>query len=411
LFGDVSFSDESIFAGGTVPQINDYRPFLANMESWLKKQSHIECAAVFDIGTRAARVLVGPKNPVETSLWHDKLFASVGFVPDIGADTQPISHILNVDESPGLIRLRDFINDTMNVLHRNGVQDTNVVAIATQVFRAMPLSNQAEVMAWIKQQTGLTVEVINGVAEAGLSLTAANYTQEIGLNDESLKLIDKNGDRLLLIDQGGGSTEISFVTPPTGATRSSKEGLGTTTLRRMFFGGLTGKDEKSDFSSIPEQYQRILVHIQKQVETFTYLQPGDFKLAYGLGTAITDCVPIHRRSEKHNKVLTTEMILRVEQKCCSELTACYPNVAALSDELESLQRTDEDRYVKATKEVMFLYGLPVFRMILQKAGFSELRLCGYPLRFGAFIVWHWLKLDWNNQPRVLSDRNKDANRT
>jgi exopolyphosphatase/pppGpp-phosphohydrolase len=378
------------------------------MEIWLKKQHQIEFAAVFDIGTRAARVLIGPKNRPKSSVWDERLFATVGFVPDIGADTQPVSHILNIDESPGLIRLRDFINDTMVVLRRNGIPDTNVVAIATEVFRAMPPSNQAEVMAWIKQQTGLTVDVIDGKTEAGLSLWAANSTQEFGLNDTSLKLNDKDGERLLLIDQGGGSTEISFMSSRYEATRASKDALGTTALRRMFFGMITGKDAKSDFSPIPEQYERILVHIQKQVDKFTFLQPGAFKLAYGLGTAITDCVPIHRRSEKHNKVLTTETILGVEQKCCAALAASYPNVAALSNELESLQKTDEDRYVKATKEVMFLYGLPVFRMILKKAGFSELRLCAYPLRYGAFIAWHWEDRGWDAQPRLVPGLNKGA---
>lgn len=379
---------------------NDYYSDLDRMEAWLKKNSQTECAAVFDIGTRAARVLVGPKNPPEAELWTDKLFITVGFVPKIGADVSPYSHILNVDDSPALKKLRSFIIDVMNVLHRCRVSDSNIAAIGTEVFRAMPDSNRAEVIAWIEQQTGLRLDVINGEEEAGLSLWAVNFTYKLGLNNSLLHLDEENQAPLLLIDQGGGSTEISFNESGTTATLDSKPTLGTTTLSRMFFGGVASKDPKSNYLPITEQYQLILPHIQERVDKFKALRPGAFKLAYGLGTAITDCIPGLRKSEIHNKVLTTEMIVGVESQRCSDLTARYPNVAALWEELERIKRNDPDRHVRVDKEALFLYGLPVFRMILEKAGFSELRLCGYPLRYGAFLAWHKYERNWEGNPRT-----------
>jgi exopolyphosphatase/pppGpp-phosphohydrolase len=83
----------------------------------------------------------------------------------------------------------------------------------------------------------------------------------------------------------------------------------------------------------------------------------------------------------------------------------YPTVAALYKDLKRLKRAEDDRYVTANKSVLFLYGLPVYRMILQKVGLSELRLCGYPLRYGAFLVWHAQQMGWDNRPRVSSRQN------
>jgi hypothetical protein len=367
----------------------------------MMKESGTECAAVFDIGTRAARVLVGPKNPPAADEWDDKLFSAVGFVTAIGTDVSPVTGALNVDESPGLWKLVRFINDTMYVLRSNGVKDSNVVAIGTEVFRSMPPRNLAEVTGWIKEKTGITLHIIDGKAEANLSFAAAEYTQVIGLEQKSPYRLSTD-DRFLLIDQGGGSTEISFLrSRADDLHRDSKPSLGTSSLRRMFFGGITdgGKDPKSDFTPIQEQYLRMLPHIQRFVDGFD-LQPGGFKLAYGLGTAIADCVRGGSNARKHNMVLTTEAIVAVEQKRRDDLGKRFPSVAALWNALEQLRQTDDDLYVKTDKEALFLYGLPVFRMILQKAGLTEVRLCGYPLRFGAFFVWHKYHLDWDFKVRA-----------
>ena len=353
-------------------------------------------AAVFDIGTRAARVMVGPKKLPTILSWTENMFFTAGFVTGLGGDVEPVSQLLHVDESPALRKLADFINATMAVLRANGVPDTDIVAFGTEVFRSLSDSNLAEVKAWLKARTGLTLQVVDGKTEARLSLTAAYLTHKLGL-PKDLWLDESKKERLLLIDQGGGSTEISFHITQHNARLESKPDLGTAALRRMFFGGINGVDAESNHASIPEQYDRVLEYVQKRVDTYEFPQMS-FKMAYGLGTALTACIP-GNTWKIHNKVVPIDFLAGIERNTCTALAVNYSSVANLYNALK--QETDDNRYVKRDKEVLVLYGLPVYRMILQKAGFSEIRICGFPLRYAAFIAWHHYGLGWDFKPRTV----------
>jgi exopolyphosphatase/pppGpp-phosphohydrolase len=374
--------------------INDYTNNLRRINDWLRA-SNTPHAAVFDIGTKAARVMVGPKIVPKVNVWKESMFLTAGFVTGLGGDVEPVSQRLHVDESPGLNRLADFINATMLVLRANKVSDTDIVAMGTEVFRTLSDSNLAEVIEWLKERTGLTLQVIEGKTEARLSLLAALITHTLGLEKE-LWIDNAKGDRLLLIDQGGGSTEISTAVSPKVARLQSKSDLGTVALRRQFFGGVDGKDPESNHASIQEQHERVLAYVQERVDSYEF-PDASFKLAYGLGTAITACFPGTNAWKIHNKCVTIDSLARIERERCDSLAAAYPNVAALYQSIK--RETDDNRYVKKDKEVLILYGLPVYRMILEKLGLSEMRICGFPLRYGAFLAWNYLGADLDLKPR------------
>ena len=374
--------------------INDYAHNLRRIDEWLRRNKTPR-AVIFDVGTRAARVMVGPKKLAAATSWNEGTFFTAGFVTALGGDVEPVSQVLHVGESPALVKLADFINDTMAVLRANGVPDTNIVAIGTEVFRSLSDANLGEVIAWLKQQTGLTLQVIDGKTEARLSLIAAFMTHKLNLPAE-LWLDANKGERFLLIDQGGGSTEISFAISQQKAQLESKADLGTVTLRRMFFGGLDGVDAESNHATIPEQYERVLAYVRQRVESYEFPKQS-FKIAYGLGTAVTACFPGTNNWKIHNQPASIEFLSNVERKRCETLAANYSSVAELYNAIE--QEKDDNRHVKMDKEVLVLYGLPVFRMILEKASFSEIRICGFPLRYGAFIVWHHAGWGWDLRPR------------
>ena len=69
------------------------------------------------------------------------------------------------------------------------------MALATSAFREA--SNGKEIALWIKQETGINIEIIEGVREAEI------------LNYVIIKQLDKNKN-YLHIDVGGGSTEINL---------------------------------------------------------------------------------------------------------------------------------------------------------------------------------------------------------
>jgi exopolyphosphatase/guanosine-5'-triphosphate,3'-diphosphate pyrophosphatase len=77
--------------------------------------------------------------------------------------------------------------------------DAKVKAVTTEAIRQA--TNGDEVLSKIKEQTGVEFEVIDGVAEAKYALIAV---------ENRLKLLNQNPKSFMLVDIGGGSTELLF---------------------------------------------------------------------------------------------------------------------------------------------------------------------------------------------------------
>lgn len=77
--------------------------------------------------------------------------------------------------------------------------DTQLKAVTTEAIRQA--TNGAEVLAQLAKETGIVFEVIDGVAEAKYALSAAQTR---------LKILGENPQSFMLVDIGGGSTEILF---------------------------------------------------------------------------------------------------------------------------------------------------------------------------------------------------------
>jgi exopolyphosphatase/pppGpp-phosphohydrolase len=342
---------------------NDYTRNLERIDEWLKARPSTTVAAVFDLGTRAARLLVGPKPLPNVAEWNEETFRTVGFVTALGEEP------LIPGESPALEKLAEFVEASMAVLRANGVAEENVVGIGTEVFRSLSEESREDVVAWLERRSGLRLRIIDGETEARLSLLALQTTYRLNLDQEP-----GAGERLLLIDQGGGSTEVSAASGAIEHLESSSE-LGTVPLRRLFF---------ANDASIPEQYERVLAYVGERIDGHYGRRP--LTLAYGVGSAITAAFPGMNGWNLHNEVATVALLATTERERCDELASRYAGVGALRDDLE--RESDMDERVKREREVLILYGLPVYRMILEKLGLSALRVCGFPLRYGAFIAWH-----------------------
>jgi len=77
--------------------------------------------------------------------------------------------------------------------------DSKIKAVTTEAIRQA--SNGDEVLAKIKEKTSIEFEVIDGVAEAKYALTATQ---------NRLKLLGEEPKSFMLVDIGGGSTEVLF---------------------------------------------------------------------------------------------------------------------------------------------------------------------------------------------------------
>ena len=155
--------------------------------------------AAIDIGTNAARLLIGEVLVSESGLQIQK----VGYYRSplrLGADVFGKGKI-------GATKLKQFIQ-TMQAfqLLASAHQVTELRAVATSAMREA--SNNKKVAKEIFQATGLQIEVISGEEEAKLIFSAF----------ELLHLGQKT--QYIVVDVGGGSTEISVFED--GQRRASK---------------------------------------------------------------------------------------------------------------------------------------------------------------------------------------------
>ena len=125
------------------------------------------------------------------------------------------------------VQLRDFVNDALRIAEDKGVHE--LLAFATSAVR--DAVNGDEVLAWIKDQTQVDIQVLPGADESRLTFLAAR------------RWFGWSSGRLLVLDIGGGSLELaSGVDEEPGVAVSLALGAGRLT-RDWLFGDPPSADE------------------------------------------------------------------------------------------------------------------------------------------------------------------------
>lgn len=135
--------------------------------------------AVIDLGSRAARILIADVSRNSINLHYSR-----GYLTLLGQGIDLAS----------LKRLDQALNHFSFVTQKMSIAPNNVLAFGTEVFRQNP-SLSKEVRGYFPD-----FKIISGEEEAIYSFAAGILSQ---------KNLEEN-ERVLVIDQGGGSLEISF---------------------------------------------------------------------------------------------------------------------------------------------------------------------------------------------------------
>lgn len=352
------------------------------------------CVAVFDLGTRASRLLVGPKHVPSTI--DSATFFNVGSVNNLGSSVNRLGGDTDI-QCEGIQGVVRFIREYVTILQHFGVEKSDITAVGTAVFRW--IKNQSEVCRAVEQATGISLTIISKSDEALFSLVGVAFS--LGLNHGLNADTFDDDDVILLIDQGGGSTEVSYVFPNNldAFGVHSIDQLGTIALRDLFLTmGEDGKrlEPSANQRRISAQNERVQAHIAKVIRDWEgYPQLVGKKIhVYAMGSAI---VKMHRKSTPaliHNKVTTTKNIRTFVNDAGSKLDESTQQVRTLYKALQAAQgpvsQGEEVGYLD--RQLVAVYGLPVYACLLDKFSVDHLRICGYGLRYGAYYWIYQYKL-------------------
>lgn len=371
-------------------RLENFEENVARLKRYLEKNDPRNLCAVFDIGTKATKLLVGPKPAPTKEAWERSAFFNDGQLFPLGADYDLFRRRLDVKSSGALEGVCYFVETYRKLLTGQDMPKENMLGVGTAVFRWM--NNQDEVVNHIRKHAGLDIHVLKPDEEAYLSSLSIMYTYTVGASEQ-----DALGDNdvILLIDQGGGSTEVSYFRPKRAEGRlDSLHEFGTVSLQRFFF---NFRDKNTEDSGPPDptmnrnristQFGRVNDYLGKRVAEwrgFPELRRGNPKIhAYGMGTALSKCLRGGNNFSQHNRLLTVRGMEETLARQCQELDNSRQEVRTLFAALKHEQTTGGK---EISDRLVMLYGLPVYQQLLLKFGLDRIRFAGFGLRFGAYLM-------------------------
>lgn len=365
------------------------------------------CTAIFDVGSRAVRILVAPKE-VQTGNWQPRDFFNDSLVTHLGQEIDIKDKSFNLD-SRATQNLLAFLKNYRELLLKYEIKEKDIHAVGTEVFRW--IKNKDRITRYIKQKAGIDISILDDDDEARFSLVIIKFTYLFRSKKRACEFTEDNA--VVLIDQGGGSTEISYGLLPEFSefARYSFSELGTVALQNKFFylkkeATNSQKEEYHDNPStnqnrISNQNDRIEKIIDDTIENWSgYPKIKDKKLhIFAMGSAITACYPKYSNYKVHNKevIIGNESqlsdtrnrprMLEIIKTNCFELDTSKQQVRTLYAELREEEQKQRGRL---RNKLVTLYGLPIYIKLLKKFKQDKLYICGYGLRYGVYVwLYHY----------------------
>jgi len=234
------------------------------------------------------------------------------------------------------------------------VHDADIHAVATSAVREA--ENAAEFLERARNEAGVEVEVISGVEEA--RLIHLGVLQAVPVFDQ----------RLVLIDIGGGSTEILVGEKGETLTAGSLK-LGAIRLSRRFFRG--DRLHPGAVEGCRRHVRSALAPMVREVERF------GFEVAIGSsGTAETVAAMAHARRDEEPLRTYDNFVLKADE------------IRAVVASLVEADTVDDRRRIPGmdpNRADIILGGAIVLEQAVGELGIDELVISGNALREGALL--------------------------
>ena len=291
--------------------------------------------ATIDIGSNALRLLIAEITPNKKPILLESIRESVR----LGHDSFSTGKIGTETQKQLLIALKDFakkIQKEKAILLRS---------VATSALR--DAKNSAEILAHIKRETNLPIEIISGDEEARLVFTAVK---------NSLRLPQKP---CALIDIGGGSVEVSIIRDQTLVASDSLK-LGTVRLLELFKS--TKEDPKKLQLAITQHISAMAFNLKAKFKS------GPLSLAIGTGGNFEAL-----------RVLKTKLKLSGPQNTLTlkQLDIIFRTLAGLTTK-QRMKKLE----LRADRADVILPALIVVQSLMQMLGYKTLKVAGVGLKEG-----------------------------
>ena len=341
------------------------------IETWLRPYAdrNNPKIAVLELSTKAVKCLIGKDQDVIRSAKVDE-FNFRNFIRNANK-TETGKGLDSQNEMDMRYFERNVLPTIRNWKRVMQTENVDVVyTVATAAYRTA--RNRDEIVSFIKDKIGINVRILSKKEESVSTMFAylfsSRYKQEM-----------LTSEHVIMIDQGGGSTEVS-VFRQNDLVNSYSINLGTTALRNILF---LDSDRNTP---VAEALNRSDQKIKERLVTF-YKNMGEAMMSdtesfcISVGTAITHATGGKNNAAQHDRVMTREKIEDCINTCTEAILNQFDTVGDLNEfDFEASKGNKE-----LDDQITMRLGLPMFLSLMDKFNIKEIHVSGTGLWYGIYL--------------------------
>ena len=248
-------------------------------------------------------------------------------------------------------------------------------SVATAAYRTA--LNRDEIISKIREECGVNVKILSKKEEALATLTAFAFSKPSHVNLNS-------NDKVIMIDQGGGSTEITLF-QGTDLIDSYSLNLGTTVLKTVLFREANKETLLTKAIKDSEKFVKDRLRTYYSSKKSSLLNKSKTNFCISVGTAITNATNKKGNAKQHGTRLTLEMIKRKIEETDAFLKSKYTYVADLIEYLDVSGAERNSFHDRLDNSVVMRLGLPMFVEIMEGFNLDEIIVSGTGLWYGVYF--------------------------
>lgn len=359
---------------------------IRNIETKLVNLPEPRKIGVLELSTKAVKLLIG-KNPedIKSYPFDFKMFFRTAEKTNTGRG-------LSSDNTMDMIFFRNNVLPYIRRYRQEAINQgvDTLYTVATAAYRTA--KNREEIINTIRDRASVNVRILTKQEESTATIRAFFHTT-------SQKEYLKRFNYYMIIDQGGGSTEVSLFRGNQ-EIKSYSINLGTNTLMNVLF------QEATDETAIEAAFKntddlikkRLYIMYQHMMDSVPQNQPI---FCVAVGSAITKATKKKGNAGQHDTQLSIYRIQEVIKEIDNKLKHDYPLVKPLYDSISYKSNASE----RLEGDVVQRLGLPIFVEIMKKFKMEHLTVSGTGLWYGIYFQ------QLMNEQLVAPNENVDNNNT
>ena len=321
--------------------------------------------AVLELSTKAVKLLIGrDEETIRTATRFDfNNFIRDAAKPETGKglDSQ---NVMNMEYFRG--RVLPVIRRMKQKMRFEGVDV--VYTVATAAYRTA--KNRDEVIECIRREAGINVRILSKKEESVSTMFAYGISSRY-------KLEIQKSRHSVMVDQGGGSTEVSVFNQ--GELEGSYSiNLGTTALRNILTKDIPPTTLLVDaFKKSDQMLRERMVAFTKNMNTT--MQTNEDTFCVSVGSAITHATGKKNNASQHDSILNCEQIAEKIDNLTARLQEKFNTVG-------DLVRWEQQMTGDAIDDMLTLrMGLPMYLLLMERFNIKQIHVCGTGLWYGIYL--------------------------